>query len=161
MCRKTLVFSLASNRFVLKITRFESRLFVLTRFRALRGIFSSRNGSSTTPRTKRRSLCSQCRKNLVFRICELGLYSRDIGVTSRYFGQDSEYIVPGSCAAWCGAVRTRRLYPNFCLSRRPARRGAHAGAPRARAGAARRATPPAGAAAQLRYTQNPAQNNGS
>ena len=34
-----------------------------------------------------------CRKNLPFRICELGLYSRDIGVTSRYFGQDSEYIV--------------------------------------------------------------------
>eukprot|EP01043_Picozoa_sp_COSAG02_P001308 COSAG02_NODE_27_length_51735_cov_86.076749_24_plen_128_part_00 len=32
-------------------------------------------------------------RNLVFRICEIGLYSRDIGVTSRYFGQDSEYIV--------------------------------------------------------------------
>ena len=97
MCRKTLPFSLASNRFVLKITRFESRLFVLTPissvFRVLRLIFSSRNGSSPTPRTKRRSLFYGCRKNLPFRICELGLYSRDIGVTSRYFGQDSQYIV--------------------------------------------------------------------
>ena len=93
MLRKTLPYTLASNRFVLKITRFQSGLFVLTPFRALRAIFASQNGSLPTPRTKRRRIFYGFRKNLPSRICELGLYSRVISVTSRYFGQDSQYNV--------------------------------------------------------------------
>ncbi len=55
--------------------------------------------------TKRRSLFCQFRKNAVMWICELGLYSRDIGVTSRYFGQDSQYNVAAPVA---GGARARR-----------------------------------------------------
>ena len=104
--RKTLPWGLASNRFVLKITRFESELFVLSLgVRRLKNgvkfyFFSPKRLTPDPPDQNEKNILP-VPENSTVGFSELGLYSRVISVTSRYFGLSFEYNVaaPPRCRA--------------------------------------------------------------
>ena len=72
-------------------------------FGALRAISASQNGSLVTPdpSDQKEKNILRVPENFTVGFSDLGLYSRVISVTSRYFGQDSEYNV----GALTGAAR--------------------------------------------------------